>query len=266
MNKHKNNIVCKECGFKNEIDSHICDECGAELHSENSESKKLKILVIGIVSVAVVILLVIGAIFGNKQFKISKSNDNFLLAKEYEEKSEYESAIDCYSSVIPEDVNNYSAAIEKIEEINQKIKCLRNCAKAVVAAGDMSTFSESKIINIYYADKGSAYASTYGEGTVAIIAPFMSTNCTFSVVPKTNYLLELSKFPCLYNNEFSVYIYGIGTENYTQGWLKQGYDNVTDSYITMAKQRGVSADKEKVMSYVEEYYSTKDKTVFEWGE
>ncbi len=90
----------------------------------------------------------------------------------------------------------------------------------------------------------------------------MSTDCTFLVVPKTDTGLDYS-YPCSYNREFSVYVYGIGTENYTKGWLKGGWDTVTDTYATMAKHYGVRADKEKVLNYVEEYYSKKDKAVFE---
>lgn len=45
--------------------------------------------------------------------------------------------------------------------------------------------------------------------------------------------------------------------------MKGGFDAVTDTYVTMAKQRGICADKEIVLKYVDKYYSTKDKTIFE---
>lgn len=233
------------------------------LDINNVSSQKTHLSVKKIIFAVIACLLAVTVTLGGMHYRNVKSNKNFTLAKSHEEKNEYEAAIHYYSLVIPDDSDNYSIATEKLEELKRKIGYIKNCAKAVVAANINSMFSENNITDIYYAEKGSAYASSYGEGTVAIIAPVMSTDCTFLVVPKTDAGLDYSNYPCSYNHEFSVYVYGIGTENYTKGWLKGGWDTVTDTYVTMAKHYGVRADKEKVLNYVEEYYSKKDKSVFE---
>lgn len=263
LNNKRIDPLCKECGYLNNAEDIFCQECGAELLAKTKQKRKQKKIVILFIAVLIVAIIAVGSLGGIKLYRISVSNHNFEMAQEYEKTNDYETAVNYYSLVIPDDTENYATSITKIDELNKKIKYIKNCAKCYVVASTHPYFNSNEVKSIFYAEDNSSYANMYGNGSVAIITRYMGTNCTFLIAPKKNFLLDESVYPVYYDATFKMYVYGIGTTNYTQGWLKSGYDTVTETYVDMAKRNCVEADINAVTKLVNAYYSKKDETIFE---
>ena len=138
--------ICPECGFANNINGAVCPECG---FSSKPKKNKKKLIIISSIIISIVVLA-LGTIFGVKQFKINKSKQAYQQAVMLEENAQYEKALEFYNLVIEDDISNYDVAQNKIEELNQKINYLKNCAKALVAAEiSCSYFNSKEIIDIY---------------------------------------------------------------------------------------------------------------------
>ena len=137
---------------------------------------------------------------------------------------------------------------------NAETRYLDNCAKAwAVCYASCPHFDERNISAIFYAKDDSIYAMKYGKNTVTIISDFLGTECTYIVSSELDETLS-EIFPYFYNEEYRLYIHGIGTQNFETGWLKDGWDYVTDTYVMMAEMECESMDIDAVKTYKHDNY------------
>lgn len=140
------------------------------------------------------------------------------------------------------------------KELSEEERYLDNCAKAwAVCYASCPHFDERNISTIFYAKDNTAYSLMYGKDNVTIISNFLGTECTYIVSSELDETLS-AHFPYFYNGEYKLYIHGIGTENFEKGWLKDGWDYVTDTYIMMAEMDCETMDVDTVKSYKAEHY------------
>lgn len=131
---------------------------------------------------------------------------------------------------------------------------LDNCAKAwAVCYASCPHFDERNISAIYYAKDDTIYSMMYGKNTVTIISDFLGTECTYIVSSKLDEMLS-ENFPYFYNEEYNLYIHGIGTQNFETGWLKDGWDYVTDTYVMVAEMECESMAIDTVKAYKNDNY------------
>ena len=107
--------------------------------------------------------------------------------------------------------------------------------------------------SVFYAKDDTAYSMMYGKDTVTIVSNFLGTDCTYIVSTELNETLS-EHFPYYYNYEYKLYIHGIGTENFETGWLRDGWDYVTDTYILMAEMDCETMSIDTVKNYKKEHY------------
>ena len=137
---------------------------------------------------------------------------------------------------------------------NAEARYLDNCAKAwAVCYASCPHFDERNISAIYYAKDDTIYSMMYGENTVTIISDFLGTECTYIVSSKLDETLS-EIFPYFYNEEYNLYIHGIGTQNFETGWLKDGWDYVTDTYVMVAEMECESMAIDTVKTYKKDHY------------
>ena len=185
-----------------------------------------------------------------------------MLFRSFQDKYDYQTAKSFYKRISAIDIKNYAAAKGKILEMDKFIIETKKCAKALFAVTESCTFfDENNIVAIYTPKKGDAYELMYGNDVVTIVAKFMQTNCTYIICStKRN---DLILYPNYYNSTFGLYIHAIGVENFSKGWLRSGYDVVTSTYETMAKNNCNQIYIASVKKIVNQYYEKKDKKVFE---
>ena len=137
---------------------------------------------------------------------------------------------------------------------NDDNRYLDNCAKAwAVCYASCPHFDERNISAIYYAKDDTIYSMMYGNNTVTIISDFLGTECTYIVSSELDETLA-EIFPHFYNEEYNLYIHGIGTQNFETGWLRDGWDYVTDTYVMVAEMECESMPIDSVKTYKSEHY------------
>ena len=162
------------------------------------------------------------------------------------------SLIGCNSNTTNNDTTQTNSV--KTEELSEEDRYLDNCAKAWTVCYDSCPhFDERNISTIFYAKDDTAYSMMYGKDTVTIVSNFLGTDCTYIVSTELNETLS-EHFPYYYNDEYKLYIHGIGTENFETGWLRDGWDYVTDTYILMAEMDCETMSIDTVKNYKKEHY------------
>ena len=185
---------------------------------------------------------------------IEESKKNYESAINYEKEKNYHLACNHFALVAEKDNENYTSAREKLEKLEPLLPYIENCAKAWVAAETTcSYFSPNKVKAVYYGKENSAYEALYGKGVVTIVSEFLSTDCTFIISSSLNSTLA-EQYPYEYSITDGLYIHEIGVDNYTKGWLSDGYDVITDTYVSMAKYYCDSIDIEVIEKYIHENY------------
>lgn len=227
-------------------------ECGYKIEWWCKRMKNKKGIIKFLVLILVMAIILVGAIFGVNKYNLYKSNESFEQAEIFESNNEIDLAIEHYSLVIPKDDENYEKATQKVEELSKLKQYVSKCAECWIATDtSCSYFDDDSVIAVYYAEDNTPYSAMYGKEAVTIISKFLNTECTFVISSRLSETLK-QFYPYYYNNEYGVYVHAIGVENNNKGWLADGWNIVTDTYVDMAKSHCKEIDISLVEKCVEE--------------
>lgn len=130
----------------------------------------------------------------------------------------------------------------------------KSAAQAIVALNEVgSLFNYETISNIYIADNEVSYEK-WGEKTVFVRETIKGTDCIYCVcIGDPEALQDFVYTPKYKNEKYGYTIYAIGEDNYTKGWLKGGWDRVSDALVEHITENNLELNKDNVMKRVNNY-------------